>query len=50
VEAYPVLTKIVALYPEVKDVRTKLEALHPRIEAEAKRLCEEGEISEAQGD
>jgi tetratricopeptide (TPR) repeat protein len=50
VEAYRILSKIVALYPEAKDAQTKLETLRPRIEAEVKRLYEEGVVSAAQGD
>jgi len=50
VEAYQLLSKIVALYPEAKDAQTKLEALRLRIESEARHLYEEGVVSAAQGD
>ncbi len=50
VEAYQILSKIVALYPEAKDAQAKLETLRPRIGVEAKRLYEEGVASAAHGD
>lgn len=48
--AFQLLIKVVEIYPEAKEAQAKLSALRPRIEAEAKRLFEEGAASEAQGD
>jgi tetratricopeptide (TPR) repeat protein len=41
-EAFKVWTKVLAIYPEAKETRARVEELTPMLEAEAKRLYEEG--------
>lgn len=48
-EAFKVWTKVLEIYPEAKETRAKVNEMTPMLEAEAKRLYEEGLVHEGLG-
>jgi|GEM_PF-2085331 len=48
-EAFKVWTRVLTIYPEAKETRAKVEELTPMLEAEAKRLYEEGLVYQGLG-
>lgn len=49
-EAYALWVKVLEVYPEAKETKAKVAELTPMLEAEAKRLYEEGLVYEGLGD
>ncbi len=49
-EAFKVWARVLAVYPEAKETRAKVAELAPRLEADAKRLYEEGLVYEGLGE
>lgn len=49
-EAYTLWVKVLEIYPEAKETKAKVAELTPMLEAEAKRLYEEGLVYEGLGD
>lgn len=49
-EAYALWAKVLEVYPEAKETKAKVAELTPMLEAEAKRLYEEGLVYEGLGD